>query len=64
MTASTPRIDKFENPTLLSDVEATALGKKVYTHGGIYYLGGAPTVTLFSGGESAGGYTFEFKGEL
>ena len=37
-------------PTTMTDVTATKLGKKVYEHGGSYNGGGAPTITLESGG--------------
>lgn len=37
-------------PTALSDSQATALGMKIYAHGGSYNGGNAPTITLFAGG--------------
>jgi hypothetical protein len=45
----TPRIDKFEDPTQLTDAEATIQGKKQYLHDGTYNGGNAPTVTPASG---------------
>ena len=51
MVAESPRIDKLEDPTLITDDSiATKAGLKSYVHGGSYFGGGAPTITLDSGG--------------
>jgi hypothetical protein len=43
--------------TSMSDVSATALGLKVYSHGTTYNGGNAPTITLASGGGSLSSVT-------
>jgi len=49
MPTLTPRIDSIESPTSQTDIIATKMGLKVYSHGTTYNGGISPTVTAGAG---------------